>query len=73
MPDERPRDPSHHASTTRVALLQVSLDKILCGREFNNLRNFLRPVFCEEFQPCSTACGLGWVRSFGCFTRVRAC
>jgi hypothetical protein len=36
------------------------------SREFNNLRNFSGQYLVRIREPCSTACGLGWVRSFGC-------
>jgi len=38
----------------------VSLDKILCSSEINNLQNFLKPAFCYEFKACWPFAALGW-------------
>jgi putative transposase len=45
---------------------RLSLDKILCGGEINSLRDFLRPAFCYEVEPCSIGCGFVSVSWFAC-------
>jgi hypothetical protein len=49
----------------------VSFAKIPSVSRINSLRNFLRPDFCYEFDPCSTFCRFGSASFFACFDLAR--